>query len=108
MVQYLNENKYRLTNKFEGSGLKHYAWELFSPIVHAKTTPLPMSTLNTGSVYRGETNMSTVLVHVKTTPLPMSTLKTGSVYREEINRADEHSTSSCEDYTAANVNTEHW
>ena len=43
-----------------------------------------------------------------TTPLPMSILNTGSVYRGEINRPDEHSTSSCEEYTAANVNTEYW
>ena len=28
-IQYLNQNKYRLANNFEGRGLKHYAFDFF-------------------------------------------------------------------------------
>ena len=33
LSHYLSENNYRLTNNFEGKGLKHYRCELFSVIV---------------------------------------------------------------------------
>ena len=36
MSHYLNENNCRLTNNFEGKGLKHYGCELFSAIVHKR------------------------------------------------------------------------
>ena len=36
MSHYLNENNCRLTNKFEGKGLKHYGCEFFSAIIHHK------------------------------------------------------------------------
>ena len=39
-IQYLNENRYRLTSNFEGTGLEHHGYELFPPIVHWRAQEL--------------------------------------------------------------------
>ena len=41
LIQYLSENKYCFINTFEGTGLKHYGCELFSPTVHAYERGIP-------------------------------------------------------------------